>query len=731
MRFSSSDRKVFSSILLVAFGVTACAPRREARPRVLIPQMAPLSPADQPASPNTPFQLLELDSSVPTSITACDRLASLPAPSSELARFRLISDMTTNEKGPSRIQNSDEDLERIFHEIQMAKMQSSTKIPTDGHSASITSVGNNKGLVDLSRLYGRVDIAANPMYQYALLQGTQPVFDKETFMFEVNKQIKDSPITLPFLIGYELLLRTGVLNVYNERNRIYQNRIDKSFPGIFLDDDSTRVKIRESLPEAIFRNGSPEIAQLTPAPLDSAEAIQKKLQKLNLLGSVYSRPVALFASPKWSDFREDIRINMTVAVRGINSGNSQEQACATVLFHRAMSQMLTIMGFDRPLMQDNPNNNTSRLADFKDWLVDPKGQELRLCPGAGSFVRHEHNITLYREDLENYADTGTANPLLLGKRPFLPSPCTSNEALDYVKGRMSAVEFNPELSDLASGDEQLDFISGISYLLMTFNPGANWWLNSATGPGLPLGYVTSLDTYRTSGAILPFETHVLALGLLNVAFNNFADGHVVIIDSDGHETKSMHEAMGVRVSPEDRKNNKTKIVRTSIRSATLMTDMAIKLGATLEQTARWYANARDAVSEQIKHAPNADERKRIEADFSHFIEGVFGSDRILKKLTTTEPGSLREQLDGLRSAGILLTTRFATRKADGSLGCAAEIINDLEKGTETLAGDCSNVDRGQSKSDRRMWSDSLSLVAASTQSPLYTKMAKEAAKGLK
>ena len=266
---------------------------------------------------------------------------------------------------------------------------------------------------------------------------------------------------------------------------------------------------------------------------------------------------------------------------------------------------------------------------------------------------------------------------------------------------------------------------------MTFNPGANWWLNSATGPGLPLGYVTSLDTYRTSGAILPFETHVLALGLLNVAFNNFADGHVVIIDSDGHETKSMHEAMGVRVSPEDRKNNKTKIVRTSIRSATLMTDMAIKLGATLEQTARWYANARDAVSEQIKHAPNADERKRIEADFSHFIEGVFGSDRILKKLTTTEPGSLREQLDGLRSAGILLTTRFATRKADGSLGCAAEIINDLEKGTETLAGDCSNVDRGQSKSDRRMWSDSLSLVAASTQSPLYTKMAKEAAKGLK
>jgi|GEM_PF-1476736 len=706
-------------------------------------------------------------------LTACDWLNQAGAGTPYSGRFRLIGqakpissvdditdDTNLKKRGPLDFlrfwQGSDKEKETAAcRKVRKGSTEPKVVDQCYRDRAELTkSIG-----INLNRISGRIDIAASPLYQYSLVYiGEKQIPDRQQFLALVDEKIDilrllkkrdddDTTPPLPIMLAYRTLMNLGVLDVYDQRNSLTQDIMNVYFPGAFVPEGSYRLK--SSFPEAIFKNGSPSFSAFTPGPDDSEETIRRKIEGVNAMLGVYQRDTALFTKPTWDSFREDQRAGLTAAIRGINSKSAVEQACGTMLLHRSFGQMLTVMGYDRPEMREDRETHQSSLPPLAGLLDGKESNAFRVCKTPGSFVRQDFRTPLAREDLLNLSKTAAS--FSLARSPYVPEPCrdpVSKQSADYRESRGLPLGKN----DAISAEQLLEFVSGVTYFSMAFNPGATWWKN-----GLPMASIPSLESLATSGAVLPTDAHALSLAFLQLSFSNVQDRHLVLIDGDGRETSDESKTMGARISLAPRVTGSGGKVVTTARSAALLAEFAFRFSKNLDSLSNWYGSARVFVRDEDRrlreelaqrlqgegfNLPDADlppgkRQKKQElikhfsellvmntASYSTLVNEMFGEEANLVTLVDNgSPKAVRKRLEDLKLISSLMLVSLVQRLPDGRITCFDRLESDVETGAELKFGECSSRDSTVGGSTRELFRQAMGLAAQEYNSPIFREFA--------
>lgn len=570
--------------------------------------------------------------------------------------------------------------------------------------------GEEQQKVQISDVSGSVDIAASPLYQYALL--TQEIPDRGEFMALLDQEYqKATTFGDTFKIGLvRTLIDIGLVNAYNLRNKIIQQKMDEALPGSFAEQETKNIFL-DSIPSAVFQNGNPGLIRLNIGAEEPKSVKDKKLADLRSTLAKYRRPNRLFSDGGWQAFSRDMKIGLSAAIRSLRSTDVREYACATTIFHRSFAQLLTVMGFPRlPVQQLESGRST--LPDFKDMLVHPETEELLACGSPGSFLKAGRRVLLTRDNIAS-AGTGPNPEFLLSKKPFVPAECHRE-----MSEPLSQINFTSDLSSnqVATATELLSFLGGVVNFMSAFNPGAEWWSSPDNRLGFPLSPFESMEKIKSSGAILPTDSHALALGYLNLSFDVLLKKHLVYVGADGREVLNSADATGVRVSDAPRTPGSKAKIKTTIRSVQELTETAFKLGHYLGRAGVWRRNAEDSLRADLASEPDARKRLSLQKDYREFIEGMFGSQDVLQKLTDTGAAGLAAQIRDLKLVMSLLSVAFAQRLPNKKIGCFKESLLDPVTGKETFSGTCT-------AEEVKTWKYSVRLAARAFRSPVLQEIA--------
>jgi hypothetical protein len=225
-----------------------------------------------------------------------------------------------------------------------------------------------------------------------------------------------------------------------------------------------------------------------------------------------------------------------------------------------------------------------------------------------------------------------------------------------------------------------------------------------------------MEKIKSSGAILPADSHALALGFLNLSFDVLLKQHLVYVGPSGAEVKNTADAIGIRVSDLPRKSGDSKKIRTSIRSVQELTEVAFKLSHYLVRATNWRNSADGAIREELRSEPDLRKRLSIQKDYRDFIDGMFGNEDVLEKLTAAGPGSLILQIRDLKLVMSMLSTAFVQRLPNGKITCYKESLLDPVTGEEEFKGTCS-------AEEAKRWKYSVRLAARAFRSPILQEIA--------
>lgn len=247
--------------------------------------------------------------------------------------------------------------------------------------------------------------------------------------------------------------------------------------------------------------------------------------------------------------------------------------------------------------------------------------------------------------------------------------------------------------------------------MSAFNPGAEWWSNPENRLGFPLSPFESMEKIRSSGAVLPADSHALALGFLNLGFDVLLKKHLAYIGPDNREVRNSADAVGIRISEGERKPGSGGRIRTTIRTVYELTEAAFKLGHYLGRASAWRTGAETALREELEAEPDPRKRLALQKDYREFVDGLFGSQEILDKLTSEGAGSLSAQIRDLKLVMSMLSVSFARRLSEGRIDCFKENVLDVEAGEEAFTGVCT-------PEETAAWKYSIRLASRAFRSPL-------------
>lgn len=753
----SSSSKLALILLLLSAG--ACSKlKRETVLRRPFPRLDPTLGSSVDPVEAEPVE--ELYSSV-GKLSACEWLQQVGSGDSLVGRFRVIGkaqpvessdQLSDDDNGPlDFLRFWDNDIVKESDACRRVRFGNRDPKWVDQCYQERALLAKRKG-VNLNRISGRVDMAANPLYNYALTAVVNdlddPVIpDGEGFLSRVEDTLSKSPTTIPTLIAYRALMKLNILDVYTERNKRTQRELNRIFPGAF---NREIYHLQGSFPDTIFTNGSPALNTFTPLPDDSQEIKSRKIEGINAMLSIYSRDVSLFSHPSWDSFREDMRSGMTAAIRGLNSRSPIEQACGATLIHRSFAQLLTVKGYDRVPVTEDLATRQSSLPPLEELLEDKESRRFKVCKTTGSFVRNGYRHSLSLDDLNHLSSLGSE--LSLAATPYLPGPCEKPVSVVSPDYRDATGAF-VGVDDPTPARRLLEFASGVSYFTMAFNPAAPWWKN-----GLPLGKWTTFESIVPSGAVLPMEANALSLAFLQASFGNIQDRHLVQIDENGRETSDASRTLGVRISESPRTAGTGGTVETTARSAALLAEFAFRFSAHLDKLADWYPKARAfsrdedrRIREEYRQrllseklAGSSDEmedsqlrrKAAIDKDFkdqlkknadvlNDFVSGMFGGEETLVRLTKEgSDGALRSRMQDLKLVASFLLVSFVKREADGRLTCYDHLTSDLDTGSESKTGECSDRDSNALGTTQSLFKQAMAMAAREYDSPIFKEFSK-------
>ena len=578
------------------------------------------------------------------------------------------------------------------------------------------SNGNNaRGEKEIFSIYGKVDIAAAPIYQFALLGQSIP--NRKEFLDLVRRETNNGLGVLnPIAHLYKLLLKMGITDFYNQRNKIIQDRIEEALPTTFSAGGGM-VSLRGSFPEAMLRNGADNLADLAPLPGDNASTRARKAMVLGDVLSVYSKATPVYKSVRWGDFQLDLEEALALSLRDFNGTDMKEQACATALFHRALNQVLLIAGYDRAPVFNNLDLKSSYFPPFNNLLDHPHGTTFRVCPTTGYIARKGQRQVMYPSELENFDSSSTQYSLSKYLEssnqcdPFNATPRNAWEYTSYPK---------PALREEAGSDELLGMLQGLSQFLIAFDPSSSWWEPEQSTRGFPLANFEDLNRIASGGGVLPSKAHSLALALINIGVSLLEQKHVVILDVNFKETKDSSQAMALRIAERARDFGDAGPIRTTVNSATQLAELAMKGQEYLERLEKWRIQAVQVHEEDLARAPNAEVRETLVIEYNKLLRSLFGSQNVLTELSSTGPGSIRDKLGHLKFASVLMAAAFAKRDKSGAIGCYAILVNDMASKVlvgEKKEGACTPL-------EQQRWKRLLGMAAVEFDSPLFSEMAR-------
>jgi len=600
--------------------------------------------------------------------------------------------------------------------------------------------GDDSNLINLNNLYGRIQLNDHPLLEYGLLaqSGSErsggSIPNESEFHDLFNDEITKSPILLLPMIGLKLLMRTGVVGWEKIRNKAFTDKIGESLPGVY-DESFELYPLQGTYADVFVKNGFPYSEILKPLPTDSREVIERKDAELRRVLEQMAKRVPMFRNNSWSAFLDDMRYGMSAAIRGIKSTSPIEQACGTVIYHRAFSQLLTIKGYDRAPLKITGNGSKRRkaLVGVSDFLDHNEGTRMKACRRSGSFLR-DGKLTQVKDS--ELADEDVGLKMTLTDKPNPSEECTLSEARPLLeqKEQPTYVESARGYEE-ASFHEKVEFLGGIAYFMMSLVPGTDWWFSSNSPVPYPLadfGSNKEAEDIIASGGMLPFEAFAISLAYINMVGMPIVDNHVVYVDIDGKEVDADDpKVTGVRISATERKAFAKGPVVTELKSVSLMTDVVFKLHDALEILADWHAETEESL--RLLSGNNSTATKKMRQEYESFMNGILGSDNIagskrtLNLLIDDSKGSLRDQLKSLKLALSLLLNKFAVPRdlEDLSQGytCVDELHLDPVTGIEKQVGRCSEVSVGKLQSDDELWRQSMRLVGRAFQSPLFLEMA--------
>jgi|GEM_PF-3562612 len=599
--------------------------------------------------------------------------------------------------------------------------------------------------IDFQNLYGRVQLNDNPLFEYGLLgslsNSETGLPDKDGFFDALDEEVKKTlcrsidvfvdgkkkrelkcfertPLLFLPLLAYQALLRTRILSPLTERNKLAKGTIQDEMPGAY-DTEFQLYKLKDTFPDVIVKNGSPYAQILTPLPTDSEEELKRKDEEMRKVLGALAKRVPMFRDNTWASFQEDMRWGLSTAIRGMQSVNPLEQACASAIFHRAFAQMLTVKGYDRPPTKNirTEKGNRRLLVDLEDFLVDPKGQKLKGCRATGSFTRDGRFTQVRDSEMAEMDSKGPA--LLLSAEPQQLGRCElgqNNEVLAslYPDTKNKIAQGRHSNVSNANLNQKLEFMSGMAYFTMAFTPGSKWWFSEDALVSYPLSDFasTSVSDMLASGGLMPYESFALSLGFLNLTGNSLIEEHLVYLDENSKEVDGEGKVYGVRISSNARKTFDKELIVTDLNDIILLTDLIFKLDESLAKMAKWY--------EVFKKNPDPNLKTK-------FYEGMFGSEETLIMLTENGPKSVRTQITDFKLALSLLLTKYAKptgKDAEGKVTytCYNKLSLDPVTGVETPSGECSLQRGPRLQTQQELWRQALRLVGRAYQSPLFIEL---------
>jgi hypothetical protein len=569
--------------------------------------------------------------------------------------------------------------------------------------------------LDIARVNGRVDVAYNPLFQLGLL--LQEIPDRKKFLELIDEEISNSFFRIIPLIAWKALITSPFGDVYKERNKLLEDKISEALPGSFDRRGDRVFLLEEALPNVVLQNGIPTVGMLGPTFDDTKESRIEKNLNLEGILRAYSTPVDLIVSEEWSEvFRLD-RLALASSVSAFLRNDPLEQACATVLLHRSFAQMLAVIGMDRlPVKPTSKDPKRYAFPEIAQLLNGKDSSEFMVCPTSGVFAKDESYIRVSVDFLGSYTKEGP--PLDLSRQAKRPELCTPQTAIPFAQAQDSLWPPRRQaIEDLARAEDWLDVLGGFVNFAVAINPGSAWWRSSQNVLGYPLVAFDDINRAKGLGGILPVDAHVLALGLLNLGVPNFLNKHMVYLNSENRfRDMSDSDVIKIRISEDafDRTKLAPKQVRTTIRSAARLAEMAFKLSNSLWRLDDWLVTARASLADEISRSEKGLSSRTVESilkEYQDFVEGLFGSEENLLLLVATGDNSIRADLERLKEASAMLMAAFENPQGV----CFASLDLDLSTAVEQGVGECNPA-------ERKEWNYSLSLIADRYQSALFERL---------
>lgn len=701
------SRLAVSALLLST--LLACAPERKAeRPRAPTPRPVLGGPVTLVGRELSSQELISYFFEQKSGPSACRQLGKIPRAGMNEARFRILESARVVAGAGV---NSDGTLKK-----KDCKWVCGNPLNWGSERCRLC----NEEPIDLVDVWGRVGIGTHPVYEIALQSVEFP--SRDEFMKLVSQErSKFGLVLLPFFESYRALIKIGIKDAIEMRNKIIQERVDQAFPGAF-DLHGKPSKMEDSLSLALILNALPSYSTLLTLPSDTAQQKQRKLAVMDRIQAVLSKPLPFFRTDSWSDFSDDAITALNASVKSLVSRDPVEQACAVALLHRNFAQMIRIIGYSRLPTVTNSATGTSAMAtSISGLLGSPDGVKLATCPAPGSFAKNGKRVIVSEKKLSDYATS--SSPIVMSGKIEALARCARSEAQVYSEASVEGYAAGKP-SAVATAEDHLALMRVLSHQLTAFNPSSDWWAKSPVG--YPLGEFTDFETIERSGAVLPYQYHALALGLLQVSLDALVGSHLMQVDADFRETDVGKEVVGIRLSTRPRSLKSAAPVETSLDAALILAEVSFKAGAYLKQVPRWKKAHQSYYRSEHARLRTSSEKANYKRMNENFINGLFGAESNLLLLTGEKdlPGgiNLQEQVDQLKVASAMLLASFALPAKNSTVAqprytCAASLVTDPRKGGELKKGHCTAA-------QERVWKQTFSWLSTLYKSPLFAGYAK-------
>ncbi len=479
--------------------------------------------------------------------------------------------------------------------------------------------------------WGRVDMKGFTLHSIALLEGADGALpNREEFLQKVDEALKKSNEHFK-LLAFKLGIATGMIDPLEKRDEVVQAEIEKVFPGLFGHKSSGDMT--ESFAWVMMRNG---IRKQTNISIDDLR--------------VYARPLPVFRDNSWESLADDMKRGLGAAVANLYSSNSRERACASNIIFRSTDQLIHLMGGVTTLPVYD-SDSQSYVPSIKSIVSGQDKPVLNKCHAAGSMVRKKMRVVVTEKSLLNM-------PELKNTYSWAPEPKAMRSCRPDGDGWASGYS-----SESSKGLNSLMFrLEAFGHYLFAFNPNAKWWLKSGR---FPMGKFEGLATIQDTGAIAPFKTHLLALGLMQLDFEHFLDRHLVFLSENNHRTFDQDKAVAIRLATQE-VNDDSTLAETKLSEVLKLLQLLSKFDRYLVHLEHWKTSS---------HYSNSK------------MKALFGTQKSFNKiLGLGDELNSREKIHKFYLASSLLLLKYINTNDLNE--CYSSLTTDLSNGHERVSGSC-------------------------------------------